>query len=126
MERWNDKALDGLERRVDDHEDELVPLRPIPALVAQHERRLDRMREDHQLAGQEEVRRIEALHRRLDTLDSKLDERFRALTNGTKAAAKAGASQGAQQLNLGAVLATFLAVATAIGVPIAIALIASS
>lgn len=122
MDRWNDKALDGLERRVEETEDELVPLRPIPALVAQHESRLNRMREDQQLAEQQEVRRMEAVRRDLRALDRKLD----GLKNGTQAAARKGASQGAQQINFASLLATFMAVATAIGVPIAIALIASS
>lgn len=108
---WTDRALDGLEERVDDAENELAPLRPIPELVAQHERRLDRMRDD-------ELRRTNELREDLRGLERRLEAKLERAANGA-----AVRVEDSLTVNWRSVAATLLAAGAGIGAPIAAALI---
>lgn len=128
-------AIGELVRRVGNVEDELEPLRPVPFAVAANrdrldavDRRLDRMREDARDAAKEEVRRVDALHSRLDRQDAKMAEGFRsmgdeikAVATGTQVAARNGARQGVRAIPWGSIWMVFIGVAGGIGVPIGIA-----
>lgn len=109
--RWSDREIDALEERVDDAEDELKPLRPIPSLVAQHERRFDRMRDD-------ELRRSVELREDLRGLERRLEAKLERAANG--AAAKV---EDSLNVNWKSVGTTLLAAGTGIGAPIAAALL---
>lgn len=101
LERWNDQALDGLASDVERVEATLL--------------RAEKL----------EVRRIEAVRRDLRDLRETVGDRFDRLENGTRAAARAGAKQGASRVNWASIGATMLGVATGVGAPIAVAIILS-
>lgn len=111
--------LDSLNERLQDAENELVPLRPIPELVAEHTRRFDRMREDFR-AGDD------ALHRRLDEITSDIKDlrdlcgsRFEQLHNENVALPREVTREGWRSN-----LMLFITAASGLGIPVAIAIYA--
>jgi hypothetical protein len=109
--RWTEERIDDLADRVNDVENELGPVRALPNLVAQHERRLDRMRDD-------ELRRVTGLHTRLDRLEERLNARLDAA-----AGVAAKKVEDSLTVNWRSVGSTLLAAGVGVGTPIAAALI---
>lgn len=117
-----------LERRLENVEDELEPLKAIPALVAQHEGRLQRMREDAIRADELEQRRVDAIHRRFDQFEAKVTERFDKVDRD-HAAARTELGKLPSRVNgtnWPAFITTLIAAGAGIGAPIAAAIIAAS
>lgn len=88
-----------------------MPLRPIPELVAQNMRRLDRMRDD-------ELERHRELRRDLRRLEERLNRRLERTADGV-----AVKVEDSLTVNWKSVATTLLAAGTGIGAPIAAALI---
>lgn len=112
--------LDSLNGRLCEAEDELVPLRPIPELVAEHARRFDRMREDFRTGD-------EALHRRLDEITTDIKDlrdlcgsRFEQLHREQLALPREVAREGWRSN-----LTLFITVASGLGIPVGLAIFAA-
>ena len=112
--------LERLERRVEDVENVSEALSLLPQRVTYLREDVQGLREQHRAADAREERRIRELHERLEKLAGDMHERFDKVDEAhDTSAATAG------KLDVRGVLATALACATAIGVPIAVALITS-